>query len=164
MSRHPETLLRTESLFKSIQIDLNCLTLLGQHDLGRLDDGCDAVTLFEPHFLGALPGDDRFDHRLADAHRDVDEDVAPHDIVDLAGQVVAGAQSRHRASSSWAVHGFANRVSFNRALSVSALRKAMRSAFCSAVSGNPLTMGLLLGLSWPTPRLGPSATVRPPVA
>ena len=52
----------------------------------------------------------------------MDEDVAPHDVVDLAGQVVAGAQS-HRAFSCWAVHGFANRASFNRSLSVNEYEK-----------------------------------------
>src|SRR5262245_46426291 len=75
------------------------LRLFGQHDLGRLDDGRDAVAFLEPHLLGALPRDHRFDYGVADADRDVNEDVSPHDLVNLASQVVASAQSRHRPSS-----------------------------------------------------------------
>ena len=55
------------------------LTLLGDHDLGRLDYGADPVALAQLELLGATAGDHRLDEIVADADGDMSEHIAQGD-------------------------------------------------------------------------------------
>ena len=59
-----------------------------QHDLGRLDDGCDLISDLDAEVYYALPGDDALDEVFSDAYRHFRRDHSQIDGFYLASQLI----------------------------------------------------------------------------
>ena len=73
---------RTESGDDAVYLKPRSVLL--EHDFGGLDDGFDFVADLELHGVDAAPGDDAFDHVVADPDGDVSHDLTEKDLLDLA--------------------------------------------------------------------------------